>query len=315
MYIGIDLGGTNIVAGLTDEQGHILNKKSRRTQPQRGADAIVDDMASMCRELIELGGLAKQDIQWIGVGSPGTIDAEKGMIVFSGNLQLRNAPIADMLSARAALPVYVGNDANAAALGEVYAGAAKDCSIALMVTIGTGIGGGIVIDRRIYTGFNGMAGEIGHMVIMEGGRLCTCGRHGCWEAYASATGLIALTRESMQAHPESAMWSVAGTLENAGGRTSFDAMRLGDASGKQVVDDFIRYFACGLANITDVLQPEVICIGGGVSHEGDALLRPLQARFEQETFDTGGRNAKLILAALGNDAGLIGAAMLGHQAH
>ncbi len=311
MYIGIDLGGTNIAAGLVSENCDILLRKSRPTRPERGAQAIVDDMAEMCGELTGAHGISLKELDWIGVGSPGSVDPLLNQIVFSGNLPFRNTPLGEMLSSRVGSPVYLGNDGNAAALGEVYAGAARDYDSALLVTIGTGIGGGIVIDRRIHTGFNGMAGEIGHMAIVEGGRQCTCGRKGCWEAYASASGLIALTREAMEKDKKSSMWELAGGLDRVDGRTSFDGLRLGDTSARGVVDAFIRYLACGLANIIDILQPAIVCLGGGVAKEGEALLKPLRKLTRTESFDVGDRHCEITAAALGNDAGIIGAAMLG----
>lgn len=311
MYIGIDLGGTNIAAGLVSDDCKIALRRSRPTRPDRGVRAIINDMAEMCRELTGAYGIPVRELEWIGVGSPGSVDPVLNKIVFSGNLPFRETPLGEMLSSRLGVSVHIGNDGNAAALGEAYAGAAKNYGSALLVTIGTGIGGGIIINRRIHTGFNGMAGEIGHMAIVEGGRQCTCGRKGCWEAYASASGLITLTREAMQNDKKSAMWELAGVFERVDGRTSFDGMRLGDHSAKGVVDAFIRYLACGLANIIDILQPAIVCIGGGVSREGETLLAPLRKLTRAESFNVGDRHCEITVAALGNDAGIIGAAMLG----
>jgi glucokinase len=313
VLIGVDLGGTNIAAGLIGEQNELISLKSRPTRPERGAEAIADDIAAMCGELAGKRGISVRDLGWVGVGSPGSVDPEKRVIHFAGNLGFKDTPLGEMLSSRLSVPVFLGNDGNAAALGELYAGAARGYDSALLVTLGTGIGGGIVLGGRVHTGFNGMAGEIGHMVISEGGRKCSCGRKGCWEAYASATGLIALSREAMEEDKSSLMWELAGSAERVSGRTSFDAMRRGDLSAKKVVDAFIRYLACGVSNLINILQPAVVCVGGGISREGDALLAPLRRQVSRESFDVGGRRCERAAAELGNDAGIIGAAMLGKQ--
>lgn len=311
MRIGIDLGGTNIAAGIVSDEYGIVARKSRPTRPDRGPDAVVGDIADMCRALAGEHGVSLKSVESVGVGSPGSVDPKTGVVIFSGNLQFRDTPLGGMLSSELGLPVCVGNDGNAAALGEVCAGAARGFDSALLVTVGTGIGGGIVLNRRIYDGFNGMAGEIGHMVIVEGGRQCTCGRLGCWEAYASASGLVTSAHQAMQEAPDSLMWEIAGDIRRVDGRTPFEAMKRGDAAAKRVVDDFIRYLACGLANLIDILQPAVVCVGGGVSREGEALLAPLRKLTRRESYDVGGRDCDIVAAALGNDAGIIGAAVLG----
>ena len=311
MYIGIDLGGTNIAAGLVNDSCGIELRKNRPTLPGRGAQAIIDDIAEMCRELTGAYGISIRDVKWIGVGSPGSVDPVSNKVIFSGNLPFCDTPLGDILRLQTGVKVYAGNDGNAAALGEAYAGASKTYNSALLVTIGTGIGGGIIIDRRIYSGFNGMAGEIGHMTIEYGGRQCTCGQKGCWEAYASASGLIASTREAMQNNKNSMMWELVEELERVDGRTSFDGMRLGDPSAKKVVNSFIDYLAGGLVDLINILHPQIICLGGGVAREGETLLAPLRSLVRTECFDSGGKNCEITTAALGNDAGIIGAAMLG----
>ena len=311
MYIGVDIGGTNLVAGLVNDNCEIIAKVKVPTNSGRDADAILSDVAELCRSAADKAGVKFDEIKWVGVGTPGSVDAENGIVFYAGNLPFNNTPVAKMLGDKIKLPVYVGNDANAAALGEVYAGAAKDCSSALLVTLGTGLGGGIIIDRKIYSGFNGIAGEIGHIVVVVDGAQCTCGRKGCWEAYASATGLIRMTTDAMEAYPESLMHKSARDEGEVSAKTAFLAARLGDTPAKAVVARYIKYLGAGLANMIDVLQPEMICIGGGVSNEGDFLMKPLIELVRREEFKGGDRRTLIRVAELGNDAGIIGAAMLG----
>lgn len=309
--MGIDLGGTNIAAGLVNENCEILRKDSVPTLPGRGPEAVVADMASLVMRLVPEDFLREGGIRSVGIGSPGSVDSAAGVITFAANLGFVNLPLCEALASRLpGLPVYAENDANAAALGESLAGAASGHSSAICVTVGTGIGCGIIIGGKIYSGCNGAAGEAGHHVIVYGGKPCTCGRLGCWESYASATGLIALTKEAMETHPDSRMRQIAEQRGKVSGRTAFDAMRDGDKAGREVVELYTRYLACGLANLVNIFQPEIICLGGGISNEGENLLAPLREMTERECFKTGGTPAVLRRAVLGNDAGIIGAAML-----
>lgn len=312
-YIGIDLGGTNIAAGLVDDNCKILCKDSVPTNAAgRTADEIITDMAKLALRLTAKAGLKPENIAWVGIGTPGSINKEKGIAEFAGNLPFKMTPMTDVFHKTWDIPVIIENDANAAALGEAYAGAAKGCRHAAMITLGTGVGGGFVIDRKIYAGFNFNGAEVGHMVIVHGGRLCTCGRRGCWETYASVSGLIADTKEAMRAHPESAMWSIAGgSLDAVNGKTSFVAARQGDAAGMEVVDQYLAYVATGVTNLINIFQPEVFCIGGAISKEGDFLLEPIRKHVVEERFTRYCSQTELKIATLGNDAGIIGAAMLG----
>jgi glucokinase len=311
MYIGVDIGGTNLVAGLVDESCRIIERVNAPTNPKRSAEAVFQDVARLCREVTAKAGISMNNIKWVGVGAPGSVDAENGIFLFAGNLPFRNTPVVKMLNEYIDCPIYVGNDANAAALGEIYAGAAKDCNSALLVAIGTGIGGGIIIDRKIYSGFNSGGGEIGHIVIEVDGWPCTCGRNGCWEAYSSATGLIRMTKEAMEADKDSLLHEYAKKVGKISGRAAFAMAREGDKSAHAVVDKYIKYLAAGLANMINVLQPEMICIGGGVCNEGDYLLHPLIELTRLEEFKGFDKKALIRVAELGNDAGVIGAAMLG----
>ncbi|MBR5540094.1 MAG: ROK family protein [Clostridia bacterium] len=310
--IGIDLGGTNIVAGVVDEQYRIIASATCKTKAQRPADAIVDDMVRVSREAVEKAGLTMDDVTYVGVGAPGTCNADSGVVEYANNLPFHNLPLKSMMNDRMGKPIYIENDANAAAWGEFKAGAAKGAASCVCVTLGTGVGGGIVLDGKIYDGFNFAGAEIGHTVIMRDGEPCTCGRKGCWEAYASATALIRQTRAAMQRHPDSNMWDLAGSLQGANGLTAFDAMRAGDAAGKAVVEAYIDYVAVGVINMINIFQPEVVCIGGGVSKEGETLLAPMREKIERERYSRySARQSKLCAATLGNDAGVIGAACLG----
>ena len=211
--------------------------------------------------------------------------------------------------------VLIENDANAAAKGEVACGASKGHKNSVMITLGTGLGGGIVIDNKIYSGFNFSGAELGHTVIEYNGRPCSCGRRGCWEAYSSATGLINMTKDKMKECKDTIMWEMCGgKLENAGGRTAFDAMRKGDKAGKEVVDMYIAYLAAGTVNMINIFQPEVLVIGGGICNEKEYLTKPLQEIIDREQYSRNNPEdlkTKVRIAALGNDAGIIGAAMLG----
>ncbi|MBQ7038411.1 MAG: ROK family protein [Clostridia bacterium] len=312
--IGIDLGGTNIVAGVVDKEYRILAHAKCKTKAQRPATEILDDMARVSREAVEKAGLTMDDVEYVGIGAPGTCNAETGQVEYANNLPFNNVPLKNMMHERLGKPIYLENDANAAAWGEVKAGAAKGAASCVCVTLGTGVGGGIVIDGKIYTGFNYAGAEIGHTVIVKDGAPCTCGRKGCWEAYASATALVEQTRAAMKEHPDSIMWELAGSLERANGLTAFDAMRAGDAAGKAVVDAYIDYVAAGVINMINIFQPEVICIGGGVSKEGETLLAPMREKIERERYSRySARQSKLCVATLGNDAGVIGAACLGEM--
>lgn len=311
-YIGIDLGGTNIVAGVVNENYEIISKAKTPTNRPRSAEEICKDMAKMALEAVEKAGLKVSDIQSVGVGAPGSVNSDTGVISYSNNLDFHNAPVADYIREAIDLPVYVENDANAAAYGEYVAGSAKGTKDAVCITLGTGVGGGIIIGGKIYSGFNYAGAELGHTVIEVDGVQCSCGRKGCFEVYSSATGLIRMTKEAMDADPDSKMHEMMG--DHVSGRLAFEAMRAGDATAKSVVDKYIKYLAAGIANTINIFQPEVLCIGGGVCNEGDALLVPLKELISKEIYTRASEdNTKIVIASLGNDAGIIGAAFLGLQ--
>ncbi|NLD87521.1 MAG: ROK family protein, partial [Clostridiales bacterium] len=221
-YIGIDLGGTNIACGVVDDSCKIIYKDSVPTNVSRPAEEIIKSMALLAADAAEKSEVGKNSVAWVGIGSPGSIDRENGILLYANNLPFSRTPMREIFNKYWNIPVYIDNDANAAALGEAYAGAAKDCNEAIMITLGTGVGGGIIIDKKIYSGFNSNGAELGHMVIVANGEKCSCGRNGCWEAYASVTGLIRDTKKAMDAHPESFMWSIMEGSEKkrVSGRTS-----------------------------------------------------------------------------------------------
>ncbi len=314
-YLGIDLGGTNIVAGVVDEDGNVIVKASCKTNVPRPQEAICDDMAAVAMKALESAGLTKNDINYVGIGAPGAVNASTGVIEFTNNFQFHNWEISRMMQERLDMEIYVENDANAAAYGEFVVGAAKDANDAVVITLGTGVGGGIIIDGMIYSGSNYAGAELGHIVIQHGGRQCTCGRKGCWEAYSSATGLINMTKEAIinPYNRNSILYQmIDGDTTKITGKTAFDAMEKGCEIGKAIVDAYISYLGCGIVNIINIFQPEILCIGGGVSRQGDVLLQPIRKIVEMERYTKhNSKQTEVCLCKLGNDAGIIGAAFLG----
>ena len=319
MYtIGVDLGGTNIAIGIVNDRYEIVRKGSVPTKPERGADPIIADMAALCRKLIADEGLTLADIESVGVATPGTANNVTGVVEYANNIPFLQYPLADRLSAQLdGKKVYIENDANAAAKAEAIAGVAAGAPISVMITLGTGVGGGIIIDGKVYTGFNFAGAELGHVVIQKGGRQCSCGRKGCWEAYSSATGLVNITKdhivEARAAGKKTIMDDmIGGDLSKVSARTAFNAMKQGDEIGAQVVDEYISYLSCGIVNMINIFQPNVLSIGGGVCNEGDYLMKPLLEKVWGETYTREGTpRTQILIAKLGNDAGIIGAAMLG----
>lgn len=311
-YIGIDLGGTNIKAGVVDENFNIISKATCKTNLPRPAEEICKDMAKIALVAVDNANLTLNDIVSVGIGSPGTCNSATGIIEYSNNLGFLNFPVVKLMKTHIPKPCFVENDANAAAYGEFIAGAAKGANDAVCITLGTGVGGGIIIDKKIYSGFNFAGAEIGHTVIDPNGPECTCGRHGCFEVFSSATGLIRMTKEAMEYNKDSLLWKASEEEGKVSARTAFNAMRMGDTTAQAVVDKYIKYLACGIVNTINVFQPDILCIGGGVCNEGDPLLLPLKALVEKEVYTKNSpKNTEIVIAQLGNDAGIIGAAFLG----
>lgn len=313
MYnIGIDVGGTSIKAGVVTYDHEIIGKAVTPTVPSKGSEGIVDDIAAVAIKAVENSGISFDSIDKIGIGSPGTIDPVNGILEFSGNLNMHKYPLAEELSKRLCKKVLIENDANAAAFGEAVAGAAAGAQNAVVITLGTGVGSGIIIDGKIYSGFNYAGAEFGHTVIVHNGKQCNCGRKGCWEVYASANALIKQTQIKMIENRSSAMWElVGGDLDAVNGKTAFDGMRIKDLCATEVVYEYTSYVACGVVNVINIFQPDIVCIGGGISKEGENLMGPLRNYIHAERFSKySKKQTKLVTAVLGNDAGIIGAAAL-----
>ncbi len=318
-YLGIDLGGTNIAAGIVNEKFEIVKKKSTPTLANRDGKLIIKDMAELCRSLIADCGLTLKDIAYAGIATPGTANSETGVVEYANNLPFKKFPIADLLKEYLGIEkVYIENDANAAAKAEAIAGAAKGAKYSVMITLGTGLGGGIILDGKVYSGFNHAGAELGHIVIQKDGKQCSCGRRGCWETYSSATGLANMTREHLikaRAEGKKSIIEdmIGGNLDNCNARVSFAAMKQGDEIGKEIVDEYISYLASGIASIINIFQPNVLSIGGGVCGEKDYLLKPLVDEVFGQTYTKTGVSpqCEIKIAELGNDAGIVGAAVLG----
>lgn len=313
MYrIGVDLGGTNIAVGVVNDELKIIGRGKVKTKAPRPAEEIFDDIALAVQMAVKDAGISMDEVSTVGVGTPGSVNKDNGYIEFSNNLEFNQVPAKEMLEARIGKPVYLENDANCAALGEAIAGVGKGVGNFVAVTLGTGVGSGIIVNGKIVSGVNFAGGEMGHTVIMVNGKQCNCGRKGCWEQYASATALIAQTKEAMLENKDSKMWQLCnGSVDNASGRTAFDAMRLGDEAAQKVVDNYIYYVSVGISNIINTFQPEFVCVGGGVSHEGETLLAPLRKHVEDERYSIyASKQTKVVAAELGNDAGIFGAALL-----
>lgn len=304
-YFGIDVGGTFIKGICADEKGNIKAEGAIATGVEGGGNAICENIAKLIKTLEEQSG-AKANA--VGIGCAGMI-AQDGSVVFAGNLNLKNFPLAKTVAKLTGAEVKVTNDANAAALGEAAFGAGNKYKDGVFITLGTGVGGGIIIDGKLFEGGKSVGAEVGHMVIVHGGRGCTCGRKGCFEAYSSATALTARTAEAMREHPRSAMWKTY-DLNTVCGKTAFDYSDC-DGAAKQVVEEYIYHLACGIINLANIFRPQVVILGGGVSAQGERLIAPLQERLNEKIF--GGQSyapVKIVKAALGNKAGALGAAAL-----
>ena len=313
MYrVGVDLGGTNIAVGVIDENLKIVGRGKLKTNAPRPAEEIFDDITKAVKMAAEDAGITLDEVVSVGIGTPGSVNKSNGYIEFANNLAFNKVPAKEMLEERIGRPVYLDNDANCAALGEAVAGAGNGVKDFVAVTLGTGVGSGIIINGKLVSGVNYAGGEMGHTVICVDGIQCNCGRKGCWEKYASATALISQTKEAMLEDKNSKMWKIAeGSLDNVNGRTAFDGMRAGDDTAKKVVDRYIYYVSVGVINIVNTFQPEIICVGGGISHEGETLLAPLRKHLEDEHYSKHAQSqTKILTAVLGNDAGIIGAALL-----
>ncbi len=314
LYIGVDLGGTNIAAGIVNQKGEILFKKTIKTHLPKPESVIEKKICLLCEELCKENGLVLgKDVNFIGIGSPGNVDVDTGVVGFNVNFGYIDWHLKEKIQNQFCnIAVSVENDANCAIIAEVMAGCAKGCRHAAILTLGTGVGAGVIVDGKVLHGYNQSAAEIGHMVISAGGRQCNCGRKGCFERYCSATALIEDTKNAMAANKNSKIWEVCEDIELVTAKTVFDASEKGDKTAKEIIDNYINYLACGVVNVVNIFQPEVLCLGGGVANQGEVLLKPIREYLDREDYARHlAKRVKIKTAELKNDAGIIGAAMLG----
>lgn len=313
-YLGIDIGGTNISAGVVDESYAMLSKEKVKTLNERPYSDVLSDIIKAANAAVHAAGITFDEVECVGVGCPGTCNRETGCVEYANNLHWENVPLAADLEKALGKRTYFDNDANVAAYGEYLAGAAKGAKNAVVITLGTGVGAGIIINGEIYSGSNFAGAEIGHTVIVFDGTQCSCGRKGCFEAYSSATGLIRMTKEAVVRNPSSLIKELAEADGKYSARTAFNAAKLHDETGIEVVDSYIKHLACGIANTINVFQPDILCIGGGVCNEGDNLLLPLKKLVAENIYSKNStKNTEIVICSLGNNAGIIGAAMLGKK--
>ena len=308
IYVGIDLGGMSAKAGVFKD-GELILKERVETNPSDGFQGVADKLVFLAKSVTQNAGFSFKNVQAIGIGSPGVIDSAKGVVAKWGNYNWIDVPLGQEVARLTDKKVYLTNDANAAALGEAKFGVGakyKDC---LLITLGTGVGGGIVIDGKLFEGYRSTGAELGHAVLMVGGEQCTCGRKGCFEAYASATALIRDTKRAMEANKDSKLWEV-GSLDAVNGKTPFDYYDK-DEAAKGVVDKYITMLGAGITNLANEFRPQAIILGGGVCAQGETLLKPLREILKNELFaGEKGPQVELLIATLGNNAGLLGAAAL-----
>jgi len=311
-YLGLDVGGTNLVAGVIDKNYRIIAKESMPTNAGRSVEEITSDMAEVSKKAVAKAGLELSDISSWGIGMPSYVNPKTNLLVHANNFGWKNIPIYDYLKKHISLPIYIANDANCAAFGEVLAGAASKYTNAIMLTLGTGVGGGIILDKKIYCGSDNMGAELGHTKLVYDGVRCTCGQKGCLESYCSSTALIRIAKEAVEKAPDSLIMKLCnGDKEGIDGEIVFEAAKKGDATAKALIDDYIGHLAAGISTFITIFRPEVIILGGGMAHAGDFLLKPLNERLYTSTFAAEEIGVPPIIeAGLGNDAGIIGAAFL-----
>ena len=308
-YVGIDLGGTFIKGGIVDDLGNIIVTDKVPTETEKGEEVVMDNISRLALTLLKKAGLSTSDVEGLGMGVPGMIDSKNGTVIFSNNINWENVEIAKGIEKRTGLSAEISNDANAAALGEALFGAGKKFDDMILLTLGTGVGGGIVVDNKLIEGNKSAGAELGHSVIVANGEQCTCGRKGCLEAYSSATALIRDTKRAMLSHKDSKMWEI-GDIDKVTGKTAFDYKDT-DIYAKEVVDNYIEKLACGIANFANIFRPNAVVLGGGVCAQGDNLIKPLQKIVDREIFASErGPKCEVCVATLGNNAGVLGAVAL-----
>lgn len=306
--IGIDLGGTNIAAGVVSEDGNILSHAQRRTLPERPYQEVIRDMAETAKDAVKKAGLTLSDVSSVGVGVPGFFDKQSGVVVFCTNLGWHDVPLRAEMMRHLGLPLYGDNDATVAGFAEAVCGVSRDVPNSVFLTLGTGLGGGIVLGGKIWSGAHGVGGELGHIMYQHDGIMCTCGQRGCWERYASATALVRIGKEALKKYPNSSMKHTPDARFNA--KTVIDAARKGDKAAVEAFDEYTTHLATGIITIISFIDPDLIVLGGGVSRAGDFLIEPVRRKVNEGKFFKTLPTGEVVLATLGNDAGIIGAAML-----
>ncbi len=310
MYIGIDLGGTNIAGGLINDSGHIVKKFSTPTLSERGSDAVIDDIYMLIKKLMD-NNPTDEEIESVGIGIPGIADPHTGVVLTCVNINWYNVPLREKLHEKIDCPIFIDNDATVAGVAEFIVAQKGKYENAVLLTLGTGIGGGILYDGKVVSGFHGIGSEVGHMIIGENFYDCNCGRNGCLETFASSTAIIRYAKHLLEDYEgESLILEMtAGNLDQINGEIIFNAAKAGDAIGNKVVDRLVRYLSIGIMNIISVVDPEVVVLGGGISLAGSYLVDKITIELTKLRYFKNSNIAKIELAKLQNDAGIIGAAM------
>ncbi|MEG1255620.1 ROK family glucokinase [Clostridium sp.] len=311
MYIGIDLGGTNIGIGIVDKENNLILKDSIPTRRERGYAEIVQDIVNLINKVIANTNINKREIEGIGIGIPGIVEPQSGIIINSVNLKWKQVPIKKLIEAEFQIPIYIGNDATVAGVAEFEVGAMKGCKSGVLLTLGTGVGAGIIINGKVYDGFNGVGSEIGHMIVGENYYHCNCGRNGCLETFCSSTAIINYAIKLINEGKSSAILEyVEDDISKINGKVIFEAAQNGDSVACQVVDRMVKYLSIGIVNTISVIDPEIFVIGGGLSASGDFLLSKIKQQVLENTYYKEVEVGRVVLSNIGNDGGIIGAANL-----
>lgn len=310
-FAGIDVGGTNIAVGIINKSGNVIFQTTRPTDPEGNFNTILYDINEAIEYSARTAGIRYSDIVSIGAGIPGAVEADGQTVIIATNLAWENVPFGQKLERMSGKKVYLGNDADCAVLAEAFCGSAAGAESAVMLTLGTGVGGGVIINRELFSGCLPGGTELGHVTLVYEGKKCACGRRGCIEKYVSASALIEQTREKMGEHEDSLMWKYSPELYLVNGETAFNAAKAGDKWAKCVIEKYISYTASAISGLVNIFRPELVIIGGGISNQGDYFIKPLEAEVKKQCFGLPFLNPPSVKAAkLGNTAGIIGAALL-----
>lgn len=312
LYIGVDIGGTSIKCGFVTFKGEIVHRFGFKINHDEKQEDTISRLGKLIKENIASFGKSETDFAGIGIGCPGSINSTTGVCCFSNNLHWNNLDVAGLIEKETGMKAKISNDANVAMLGEAKFGAGKEYNSSILLTLGTGVGGGLYLDGHLYEGNEGKGAEMGHIIIEKDGYPCTCGLHGCLEAYASVTGLIRMSKDEMKKNPSSKMWEfVNGDIDNVDGRTAFECSKLGDESAVKVVNEYEDYLTIGLINYCNIFRPDAIILGGGVSNQKEYLTDSLTKKLAYYNYGFKGTpKVKILVSNLGNDAGILGAAAL-----